>query len=126
MHTRTNTCTHTHTHRIILRLQGPRSTALSCTDKIAKWTVVGVQGALLSHFVEPVYLTGLVVGELYDEFALTRGIVDRIPGETACLLYLYEDILYVKVPSVYVVLCVGVREREVLYVGVRKRDLPQN
>ncbi|KAG7234357.1 hypothetical protein INR49_004879 [Caranx melampygus] len=37
---------------------------MSCTDKMAKWSVVGLQGALLSHLVEPIYLHSLTVGTL--------------------------------------------------------------
>lgn len=36
--------------------------SLSCSDKIATWTVLGVQGALLEPLFDPVYLTGIVVG----------------------------------------------------------------
>lgn len=38
--------------------------SMSCSDKIALWTLVGMQGALLSSMMDPVYVDHLVIGEV--------------------------------------------------------------
>ncbi|XP_070701052.1 double-stranded RNA-specific editase B2-like [Pempheris klunzingeri] len=57
---------------------GKTLVTLSCTDKMAKWSVVGVQGALLSHLVEPVYLHSLTVGTLSHTGHLGRAVARRL------------------------------------------------
>ncbi len=47
--------------------RGPRTQSMSCSDKIAQWTYLGLQGALLSLFVEPIYLSSVVVGNYFDK-----------------------------------------------------------
>ncbi|XP_075953343.1 double-stranded RNA-specific editase B2-like [Anarhichas minor] len=51
---------------------------MSCTDKMAKWSIVGLQGALLSHLVEPVYLHSLTVGTLSHTGHLSRAVGRRL------------------------------------------------
>lgn len=51
---------------------------MSCSDKIASWNVLGLQGALLSYFIEPIYLNGIVLGDLFNRSHLQRALFGRI------------------------------------------------
>ena len=57
--------------------RGERLRSHSCSDKIAKWAVAGLQGALLSRLVGPVYLSGVVVGDLFAHGHLCRALCCR-------------------------------------------------
>ncbi|CAG4936343.1 unnamed protein product [Parnassius apollo] len=53
-------------------LQGERLLTMSCSDKAARWCVVGLQGALLTRLLRPVYLHALVLGSLLHQHHLYR------------------------------------------------------
>ncbi|KAJ8349646.1 hypothetical protein SKAU_G00247760 [Synaphobranchus kaupii] len=59
-------------------LQGERLLTMSCSDKIARWNVVGIQGSLMSYFTEPIYFSSIILGSLYHADHLSRAMYQRI------------------------------------------------
>lgn len=59
--------------------RGEPTLSLSCSDKLARWGVLGFQGALLSHYLqEALYFTTLVVGKCpYSQEVMHRALVTR-------------------------------------------------
>ncbi|KAI9908588.1 hypothetical protein PsorP6_016506 [Peronosclerospora sorghi] len=63
---------------------------MSCSDKLAKWIALGMQGSLLLQWFEPLYLTSIVLSEddraksvTTQEHALERAVCARLGQDDA-------------------------------------------
>lgn len=60
------------------RLDSEPTLCMSCSDKIARWNVLGLQSALLSNKYHPIYLDSIIVGDMFDQQALERALYGRM------------------------------------------------
>lgn len=51
---------------------------MSCSDKIAMWNVLGLQGALLSRFMQPIYMSSITIGANFNFGHVTRALCCRL------------------------------------------------
>lgn len=57
---------------------GQRDPVLKASSSASRWNVVGIQGSLLSIFVEPIYFSSIILGSLYHGDHLSRAMYQRI------------------------------------------------
>lgn len=60
--------------------KGERTLSVSCSDKMARWNILGVQGSLvISLLVQPIYLESIVIcdGTDYNKEAMERALWER-------------------------------------------------
>lgn len=59
-------------------IQTFRVSSMSCSDKIARWNVLGLQGSFLAKFIKPIYLESIVLGSSYTPVHFYRAIIGRL------------------------------------------------
>ena len=72
---------------------------MCCSAKIARWNVIGIQGGLLSLYIEPIYLSSITVGSDFNDSHMRRAVYGRVSTINDLPPY-YE----VKNPSLYKVI----------------------
>ena len=55
----------------------PPTHSMSCSDKIALWNICGLQGGLLSNFIDPVYIDHFIIGGNYNDLSAKRALSGR-------------------------------------------------
>ncbi|CAF3501434.1 unnamed protein product, partial [Rotaria socialis] len=51
---------------------------MSCSDKIVRWNILGIQGALLSNRIQPIYLNSITIGFPFHYGHLCRALCCRL------------------------------------------------
>ncbi|CAF0884404.1 unnamed protein product [Adineta ricciae] len=63
---------------VLTKSDSEHFSSMSCSDKLCRWNFIGLQGALLSTFVEPIYFTSIIIGSLYKSEPIRRALFARI------------------------------------------------
>ncbi|KAG9338118.1 hypothetical protein JZ751_027089 [Albula glossodonta] len=81
--------------------RGDPTLSLSCSDKMARWTALGCQGALLSHYLqEAIYFSAVITGKCpYSLPAMQRALTNRSLICKAELFRCFLDLLAVTADS---------------------------
>ncbi|KAG0092973.1 hypothetical protein BGZ92_007924 [Podila epicladia] len=87
------------------RVDSEPTTSMSCSDKIARWNVLGLTSALVAPFLAPIYLSSVITKELFDAGALERALFKRLEAG-------YEEI---RSQGSYRLHSVGIHSTEIVF-----------
>ena len=79
---------------------GARLHKMCCSAKIARWNVIGVQGALLSLYIKPVYFSSITIGSQFHDGHLKRAVYGRVSN-----IQRLPSCYYINDPNLYHVSC---------------------
>ncbi|XP_060071153.1 double-stranded RNA-specific adenosine deaminase-like [Ylistrum balloti] len=70
---------------------GERLLVMSCSDKICKWNMLGMQGALLASLMKPVYFSSITLGTLYNHGHMARAMCCRLDNNVLMMHDILSD-----------------------------------
>ena len=82
-----------------------RLLTMSCSDKIARWNVLGAQGSLLSLYTDPIYFKSIIIGSTFNQKHLKRAFNERVVAICDLPLaepYKVNQLLILRAPEPYV------------------------
>jgi tRNA-specific adenosine deaminase 1 len=86
------------------RADSPPTRSMSCSDKIALWTMLGIQGAIGSLHLDPIYITHIIIGGVSAVMQETvredceRALWSRFNGKST--IYFYMACFLTKYPVI--------------------------
>lgn len=60
--------------------RGDPSRSYSCSDKLCLWNYLGYQGACLSKYITPVFVSTVVIGNQWDDECMKKALFSRTPS----------------------------------------------
>jgi hypothetical protein len=78
-------------------MSGDRLLTMACSDKILRWNVLGIQGALLTHIIHPIYLKSITVGSKFHPGHMKRAMYERVTNHVDNLPNRYS----LNIPELY-------------------------
>ena len=105
--------------------RGDATLSLSCSDKLARWNAVGLQGALLSLLIDkPIYFQSLIIGGEcpFSKTALQRAIIQRVSDKISPAKCNISKDGYLQLPEHYSITTPFIEQSTLSFIHRRDSD----